>query len=422
MFHQRRGEGFTLIELLVVIAIIAILAVVVILTLNPSELLRQSRDSNRLSDLATINSAIGLYSEDTTGTLIGTSSSSYISIADPSATSTAGDQCQGLGLPAFSTSSGASYQCAATSSYRSVKGTGWIPLNFSTISSGAPMGALPVDPTNQTSSGLYYTYSGNGTSFMVTALLESKKYHTQLSGNSPVADFPGVAAVGTSFTISPLWSASGLAGYWALDEGSGSSTTDLGPNGNAGTWTGASSGGTHYVVGKVGTYAGTFDGSTDYVVKTSPTGLNTGTTTRSITGWIDPSPSATVRVPFVYGNGDRTGSAGQGFGIYLDSSNVLNFWSTGPYDFSTGATVSLNTWHYIAVAYDGSTVRVYLDGALVGAQSTPVLGVSSAYWEIGSASLLDTLNYYYPGLVDDVRIYNRSLSAAEVAAIYNSEK
>ena len=46
---------------MVVIAIIAILSVVVILTLNPAELLRQSRDSNRISDLSVTKSAIAFY-------------------------------------------------------------------------------------------------------------------------------------------------------------------------------------------------------------------------------------------------------------------------------------------------------------------------------------------------------------------------
>ncbi len=63
--HPRRG--FTLIELLVVIAIIAILAVVVVLTLNPAQLLAQSRDANRVSDLATLQSAISLYTVDQGG-------------------------------------------------------------------------------------------------------------------------------------------------------------------------------------------------------------------------------------------------------------------------------------------------------------------------------------------------------------------
>src|ERR1039458_7608646 len=100
MYHPRKG--FTLIELLVVIAIIAILAVVVVLTLNPAELLRQSRDANRVSDLATLNAAINIYNTDQSGAStysLGAASTSNPSIYDPAATSTAGDQCQGLGMP-----------------------------------------------------------------------------------------------------------------------------------------------------------------------------------------------------------------------------------------------------------------------------------------------------------------------------------
>src|SRR3989338_10096227 len=59
--------GFTLIELLVVIAIVAVLSVVVVLALNPAELLRQARDSNRISDLATLKSALSFYSTDVSG-------------------------------------------------------------------------------------------------------------------------------------------------------------------------------------------------------------------------------------------------------------------------------------------------------------------------------------------------------------------
>src|SRR5712691_11704897 len=98
--RRNSHSAFTLIELLIVIAIIAVLAVVVILTLSPAELLRQARDSNRLSDMDTITKAISLYTLDV-GNSLGNASTTYVSIPDPSATSTAGDQCQGLGLPAL---------------------------------------------------------------------------------------------------------------------------------------------------------------------------------------------------------------------------------------------------------------------------------------------------------------------------------
>src|ERR1019366_5657121 len=112
-------KAFTLIELLIVIAIIAILAVVVILVLNPAQLLAQSRDSARLSDLANLTNALGLYKLDAgSGGSLGSPQTVYVSLPDPAATSTAGDQCQGLGLPLLP--SGYGYQCAASSTVKRV--------------------------------------------------------------------------------------------------------------------------------------------------------------------------------------------------------------------------------------------------------------------------------------------------------------
>src|ERR1700722_3543731 len=89
--NKKAKRGFTLIELLVVIAIIAILSVVVILTLNPAELLRQSRDSNRVSDLSVTKSAISFYLASVTTPFIGTSSWCY----QDAATATAGQPTVG---------------------------------------------------------------------------------------------------------------------------------------------------------------------------------------------------------------------------------------------------------------------------------------------------------------------------------------
>ena len=96
--NERAIAAFTLIELLVVIAVIAIISVVVVLILNPAQLLKQGRDANRFSDLPTLVTAATIYAEDQGGSM-GLASTSYISFPDPVATSSAGDQCQGLGLP-----------------------------------------------------------------------------------------------------------------------------------------------------------------------------------------------------------------------------------------------------------------------------------------------------------------------------------
>ncbi|MBI1755394.1 prepilin-type N-terminal cleavage/methylation domain-containing protein, partial [Candidatus Azambacteria bacterium] len=54
-------RGFTLLELLIVITILAILTLVVILFINPVEILKKSRDVQRMSDLRTMKTAIALY-------------------------------------------------------------------------------------------------------------------------------------------------------------------------------------------------------------------------------------------------------------------------------------------------------------------------------------------------------------------------
>lgn len=171
--YVRSRKAFTLIELLVVIAIIAILAVVVILTLNPAELLRQARDSNRLSDMSTLVHAIGIYQEDLSSGSMGSASTTYLSIPDANASTTAGDACQALGMSTSTT-----WHCASSSYYRNINAIGWIPINFASTSAGSPLGSLPIDPVNNSSSNLLYTYQTNGNQYEVTATMESQKYQS----------------------------------------------------------------------------------------------------------------------------------------------------------------------------------------------------------------------------------------------------
>jgi prepilin-type N-terminal cleavage/methylation domain-containing protein len=160
MKNNKKQKGFTLIELLVVIAIIAILAVVVVLTLNPAELLRQARDSNRVSDFATLKSALSLYATD-----VSTSTPMYGGGADDlftaytSATTTTSTYETATTTGYGFTTSTNTYAFVSSTVSRAITGSGWIPINLSAISSGAPIGSLPVDPVN---SGAYiYIYAAN---------------------------------------------------------------------------------------------------------------------------------------------------------------------------------------------------------------------------------------------------------------------
>ena len=174
------------------IAIIAVLATVVILTLNPAELLRKSHDANRLSDLATLQQALTIYAEDQGGFPLASSGVTYLSVPDPTATTTAGTDCSGLG--GYFTGGG-SFHCPASSTYRNVDGTGWIPVNFKAASFGSPLGTLPVDPVNTTSSGEYYAFETNGSTFKLTATPESQTYLAQAGKN------PSMFQVGNNLAL-----------------------------------------------------------------------------------------------------------------------------------------------------------------------------------------------------------------------------
>jgi prepilin-type N-terminal cleavage/methylation domain-containing protein len=194
--NNKNRKGFTLIELLVVIAIIAILAVVVVLTLNPAELLRQSRDSNRMSDFATLKSAIGLYSADVNTSTPMYGANDWIYTYPLGATTTV-SYYTGVTSSTFGlTTTVNSYGTTTVVNSRNVNGTGWIPLNFSAISSGAPIGALPVDPTDSTGTPMYaYVYVATSTTYKLSTHMESSKYGN--GGPSDVVSTDGGNATGS---------------------------------------------------------------------------------------------------------------------------------------------------------------------------------------------------------------------------------
>ncbi|MCL5733345.1 MAG: type II secretion system GspH family protein [Patescibacteria group bacterium] len=184
-----KKKGFTLIELLIVIAILVILAVVVILTLNPAQLLAQARDSQRMSDLATLKSAISLYLADVSTTSLncglGTTTTAvpagwvYSSVSGVSTTTLTVYNPLSPGSGPFpSASSTITTSTIGTSSTPgNINGTGWIPISFSAISSGAPLGMEPIDPSNSLANNLFYAYgSGSSCTFKLTAHMESTRY------------------------------------------------------------------------------------------------------------------------------------------------------------------------------------------------------------------------------------------------------
>jgi len=162
MKKNNNHAGFTLLELLIVIAIIAILSVALIIVINPAETLKKSRDANRISDLNTIKTALGIYLTSTTTPNLGGAG-----IADSAADTVCTNS---LTTPRSSTTTVTAGQMVDGAP------TNWITVNLNSLTSGSPISNLPLDPLN---SGIYgYTYKCNNATktFEVSATLESAEY------------------------------------------------------------------------------------------------------------------------------------------------------------------------------------------------------------------------------------------------------
>jgi len=185
-------KGFTLIELLIVIGILAVLATVTVLVLNPAELFRQARDSQRISDLGSVKGAISLYLTTYStpnlqnGTVAFSCASNFTS-DKPSVTNPFAG-----GIPV---GAGNAFTQVSNTATTSVAGSGWVRVDFSAIQGGSPLSVLPTDP-NKTDSSLYYGYGcvqtgTNALTFELDAKMESARYKHSPVGSDDVEGTDG---------------------------------------------------------------------------------------------------------------------------------------------------------------------------------------------------------------------------------------
>lgn len=192
----RYKKAFTIVELLVVIVVLGILGLIALNTINPGEISKRSRDTNRAVDLKNINQMLVMY-DTADGSSFGLANTVYISLPDSSTT------CSSYVLPTLP--SGWSYVCKDSASYQNTDGSGWIPVDFAT--SSTKISKLPIDPVNTATGGLYYSYI-NGGSWELNAAMEAE---SNKAGNSTDktsfdgGDDPTRLEIGNDLALSP-WS------------------------------------------------------------------------------------------------------------------------------------------------------------------------------------------------------------------------
>ena len=204
----------------------------------------------------------------------------------------------------------------------------------------------------------------------------------------------------------------GLLGYWAFNEDSGTVANDSSGNGYTGTVSGAT-----WMAGYIGS-ALSFNGTSNYVKTASIPFTNTF----SISAWVNPAAitqTAYARIAETqYNNGLYLGmnASGTKYKFIVNSGSGATGTCGAAYGCAEGGAVS-SGWHLVTGTYNGSTAILYVDGLQVATETfnTPA-GISLPLY-IGR--YFGANGYGWNGAIDEVRLYNRGLSASEVAAVYS---
>ncbi|MFD0671416.1 LamG-like jellyroll fold domain-containing protein [Cohnella sp. GCM10027633] len=224
------------------------------------------------------------------------------------------------------------------------------------------------------------------------------------------------APVTKSFTINLGGTPTGeLIASYAFNETSGTTAADASGNGSNATV----SGGT-WAAGKNGN-AVTLNGTNGYV--SMPSGILSGQTDVTIASWVKASSISNWTRIFDIGTGTSSymflspqpGAAGLRFAISTGGSG-------GEQRISSTTAFPTGVWKHVAVTLSGSTGRLYVDGVQVGTNTSMTLtpsslGNTTQNW-IGRSQFSG--DPYFNGQIDDFRIYNRALSATEVATLAGS--
>jgi hypothetical protein len=210
-----------------------------------------------------------------------------------------------------------------------------------------------------------------------------------------------------------------LIAYWKFDETSGTTAADSTGNGNTGTlqngpvWTNGLING-----------ALSLDGVNDFL---STTIGQSGPNTFTASLWFKTTTTSGGKL-IGFGDQQTGSSAGYDRHLYMNNAGQIYFGccpgggGANVHAVNTTASYNDGAWHHAAGMVSSAGMLLYVDGVLCASN----LAVTSAqaftgYWKIGYDNLVGwpgaPTSYYFKGCLDDVRVYNRALSTAEVAAL-----
>ena len=203
----------------------------------------------------------------------------------------------------------------------------------------------------------------------------------------------------------------GLAAGWTFDEPAGISADDSSGNGNTATLVNGVARGT-------GAYGGglVFDGVNDYPDRAQfDVAQHLGN--RSDTDHVDQAAGrrrGRLRRLGKFWNATMTSPFYQ-YGLELSGGTVPTFYvgtAGGPRSASMGSALTLNQWSHLAVVFDGSQARFYVNGGLTS--TAPLAATLTARGTPLRVGADINTQQFFKGSLDEVRVYDRALTASEV--------
>lgn len=231
--------------------------------------------------------------------------------------------------------------------------------------------------------------------------------YTATDGTSTSA----AATVTITVTAAAATGTTGLVAAYGFNEGTGTAVTDSSGKGNAGTI----ANGTWASSGRFGK-ALSFNGSNSMVTVKDSASLDL-TTGMTLEAWVYPQGSLSDWRTILM----KEQSGSDVYYIETVGGKIVGDAYVGgsKHNIYSDSTIALNKWTHLAATYDGANLRIYVNGALatVAQSLTGTIQTSTGALRIGGNSIWGE---YFQGLIDEVRIYNRALSSAEIVTDMNT--
>ena len=264
--------------------------------------------------------------------------------------------------------------------------------------------------------------SGGPTSNPFEGSMDDVRVYNRVLSASEITQLYNLGSAKVNTSQNPAGTlSSGLVGWWTFDgKNLISNVADSSGAGNHGSMSGFGATSSAVVAGKIGQGL-KFDGADDVINVGSGSNLdNLGPVTYSV--WMNPSSLGEGSIGTIFDKGFFVSTR---FATLNRIDFIATFTGTDLRKISAVNSFSLNRWSHVAISWDGGIdnagVHIYVDGIETGYfTNTSATGDkdndASAFMYLGNVS---NLGRTFDGKLDDMRIYNRVLSAQEIKQIYS---